>query len=145
MDAPTNLPSWRDVNRIVVTSLAARAATLVGKEISGDAARILLTRHEQERLPPDTRRRCSPSCSCNRYFEVLKHLDSDRPNAAHLAIAALARGGFVRAVITTNFDRTLEAAFQAVGAPLERHFDPNIFRRWPATRSVCASGGRVNC
>ena len=50
---------------------------------------------------------------------MLRHLDSDRPNAAHLAIAWLARLGCVHSVITTNFDRALEAAFAAVGAPLE--------------------------
>ena len=35
------------------------------------------------------------------YFQVLRHLDSDRPNAVHLTIAALARQGSVKAVITT--------------------------------------------
>ena len=32
------------------------------------------------------------------------------PTLAHRAIAALARGGFVRVIVTTNFDRLMETA-----------------------------------
>ena len=59
---------------------------------------------------------------------MLRHIDSDRPNATHLAIAWLARLGCVRTVITTNFDRALEAAFAAVDVRLDRHFQPEHFR-----------------
>jgi hypothetical protein len=37
------------------------------------------------------------------------------PTAAHLAIAALVRRGWVRVVITTNFDRLMEQALDAAG------------------------------
>lgn len=37
------------------------------------------------------------------------------PTAAHHAIARLVQGGFVRVIVTTNFDRLLETALGAVG------------------------------
>lgn len=40
-----------------------------------------------------------------------------RPTAAHKAIAKLMRDGYVRVVITTNFDRLLEEALAEPGAP----------------------------
>ena len=128
MGAPTNLPSWRDVNRIVVRSLAASAASAVGEPLAAKAADMILARHEQEKLPPEYQAQVLAEFLHDRYFEVLRHLDSDRPNPTHLAIAWLARLGCVRAVITTNFDRVLEAAFAAVGTSLHRCFQPEDFR-----------------
>ena len=128
MAAPTNLPSWRDVNRIVVRSLAASAAAAVGEPLAAKAADLILARHEQEKLPPEYQAQVLAEFLHDRYFEVLRHLDSDRPNPTHLAIAWLARLGYVRAVITTNFDRVLEAAFAAVGTSLRRCFQPEDFR-----------------
>lgn len=37
------------------------------------------------------------------------------PTAAHTAIAELARGGWVRVIVTTNFDRLMEQALEAEG------------------------------
>ena len=122
MAAPTNLPSWRDVNRIVVRSLAASATSAVGEPLAAKAADLILARHQQEKLPPEYQAQVLAEFLHERYFEVLRHLDSDHPNPTHLAIAWLARLGCVRAVITTNFDRVLEAAFAAVG-----DFAPSVF------------------
>lgn len=118
MAPPTNLPSWRAFNRSVVRALAAGAAPIVTAELADRAAALVLARHDQEKLPPEYQAQVLAEQLHDDYFTVLQHLDSDRPNATHLAIAWLARLGHVRAVITTNFDRTLEAAFAAVGAPL---------------------------
>ena len=122
MGAPTNLPSWSEVNRIVVRSLAASAASAVGEPLAARAADMILARHEQEKLPPEYQAQVLAEFLHDRYFEVLRHLDSDHPNPTHLAIAWLARLGCVRAVITTNFDRVLEAAFAATG-----DFVPSMF------------------
>ena len=108
MGAPTNLPSWRNVNRIVVRSLAASATSAVGEPLAARAADLILARHEQEKLPPEYQAQVLAESLHDRYFEVLRHLDSDHPNPTHLAIAWLARLGCVRAVITTNFDRVLQ-------------------------------------
>ncbi|MEP6495059.1 MAG: tetratricopeptide repeat protein [bacterium] len=124
---PTNLPSWRDANRIVIEALASTAQSVVGDHAT-HAAKLIVARHTQEKLPPEYQAQILAEFLYERYFEVLKYIDSDRPNATHLAIAWLARLGRVRAVITTNFDRALESAFAAVDVPLDRHFQPEHFR-----------------
>lgn len=128
MAAPTNLPSWRDVNRIVARSLAATASSAVGEPLAAKAADMILARQKQKKLPPEYQAQVLAESLHGRYFEVLRHLDSDSPNPSHLAIAWLARLGCVRAVITTNFDRVLEAAFAATGTSLHRCFQPKDFR-----------------
>ena len=45
-----------------------------------------------------------------------EHEEADKqPTAAHRAIAALVAGGFVRVVVTTNFDRLMETALRDGG------------------------------
>jgi tetratricopeptide (TPR) repeat protein len=127
MGSPTNLPSWRDVNRIIVNALASNAIPVVSEAAARQVAELILTRHENEKLPPEYQAEVLAGFLHHRYFEVLRHIDSNRPNATHLAIAWLARLGYVRTVITTNFDRVLEAAFAALRVPLEQIFLPEQF------------------
>ena len=52
------------------------------------------------------------------YFEptvVEREEGRKEPTAAHRAIAALAARGFVRVIVTTNFDRLMESALSAAG------------------------------
>lgn len=136
MVPPTGLPSWRTVNQIVVNALAGRTASLIGGDRAAEAAKLILTRHEHEKIPPEYQAQILADVLGAHYFEVLRHLDSDRPNAVHLAIACLARLGRVRAVITTNFDRTLEAAFRAMDVPLKCHFAPEHFAALSADHEI---------
>ena len=64
-----------------------------------------------DRFPPDWVAEKIVHSIGSTYFEVLRCIDSDRPNGNHLSLAELAAAGKMRAVITTNFDRTIEAAF----------------------------------
>jgi tetratricopeptide (TPR) repeat protein len=142
MGSPTDLPSWRDVNRLVVGALASGAEPVVGKSLAAQGEQLILARHEREKLPPEYQAQVLAEFLYSRYFRVLRHLDSDRPNASHLAIAALARLGCVRAVVTTNFDRALEAAFAALEVPLEKHFEPQQFRDLAADLARFDRAGR---
>jgi len=50
------------------------------------------------------------------FFEPLPDQPSSRqPTAAHRALAALCAGGFIRVIVTTNFDRLLEHALNEAG------------------------------
>jgi SIR2-like domain len=54
----------------------------------------------------------------NRYIEPTKEDREDGrkiPTAAHHAIAELVRGGYIRVLVTTNFDRLTESALREVG------------------------------
>lgn len=61
-----------------------------------------------------------------RYFEASgadRQLGRKLPTAAHLAVADLVAAGFVRVVLTTNFDRLLEVALE------QRGLQPQVIHR----------------
>jgi hypothetical protein len=60
------------------------------------------------------------------------------PTAAHRAIAKLVRDGYVRVVLTTNFDRLLESAIHDVGIqPAVIHGPDAVAGAQPLVHSVC--------
>ena len=64
------------------------------------------------------RRLPSGSNSCESYFEANEQEREEgkkKPTAAHHAIAQLAAQGFIRVIITTNFDRLTESALREAG------------------------------
>lgn len=132
MDPPTALPSWWDLSASVVRSIAERAAKIISN--SDSLAEIVVTRQKSDRFPPDYVAEKIVHSIGAKYFEVLRCIDSDRPNANHLVLAELAAAGKLHAIITTNFDRTIEAAFAARAVPLDVRADPQaageLLVRW---------------
>ncbi len=122
MDPPTSLPSWAALSGEVVNSIAERASTVISD--SSALATTILDREKRRKFPPDYIAEKIVHTIGGAYFEVLRCVDSDRPNENHLALAELAAAGKLRAIVTTNFDRTIEAAFTARGIPLEVRADP---------------------
>jgi tetratricopeptide (TPR) repeat protein len=125
--APTCLPSWWGMNQAVVRTLSGQAEKLVGAEraiVLGDA---ITRRQEANVFPPEYQAEVIVRTLRKSYFKVLQVLDSDIPNDVHLAIAALARDSAICAVITTNFDRALEAAFRQTGIGAEVFSEPQQF------------------
>lgn len=120
MVAPTSLPSWRDVNRAVLNALVAGAAPVL------DDARALadriLERQQSNLLPSEYFAEIIVGAVGASYFPVLKCLDSRTPNAVHRSLARLAAQGRLRAVLTTNFDRAIESAFEEEGVALDVRF-----------------------
>ncbi|GAA1974343.1 tetratricopeptide repeat protein [Microbacterium pumilum] len=116
---PTSLPSWWGMNRSVIVALADRAKDLIGAAQAQDLAHAITARQEASRFPPEYQAEVIVARLRESYFTVLQSLDSETPNDVHLRIAALAKSGCVPAVVTTNFDRALEAAFRQLDAPYE--------------------------
>lgn len=50
-----------------------------------------------------------------RYFETTNSNETIVPSLAHKSIAKLVKGGYIKVIITTNFDRLLEKALEDVG------------------------------
>jgi tetratricopeptide (TPR) repeat protein len=142
LDPPTALPSWWDLSASAVRAIAARAAGVVSDTAS--LAEVVVTRQRSDRFPPDWVAEKIVHTIGSEYFEVLRCIDSDRPNANHLALAELAATGKLRAVITTNFDRTIEAAFRAGKIAYDVRADTDAVRellaRWPDFE-----GGQLPC
>jgi tetratricopeptide (TPR) repeat protein len=117
MMPPTSLPSWWQVNRAVLRTMARRADSLLpDAQAIADA---IGTRQDAWKLPPEYFADVMAGTIGDRYFGALRALDSSTPNLTHRAIARLAGQGAIRAIVTTNFDRCIEAAFASEGVPLK--------------------------
>ena len=127
--APTFLPSWWQINQAVTTSLATEAAKVIGDELPQEFAQSIHDRQNSGKLPPEYQAELLANrLSGDKYFRVLQCLDGDRPNQVHMGIAALAKAGQVKAIVTTNFDRVLENAFTKSQIPFELHASPQDFK-----------------
>jgi len=124
---PACLPSWWQIDQAVVEALAAQVEDAAGVGGAREHAAAVVARQRAERFPPEYQAEVIVGRLREDYFEVLRCLDGDEPNGSHLALAALARAGSVRAIVTTNFDRVLEAAFARAAAPLDVHFRAEHF------------------
>jgi hypothetical protein len=67
------------------------------------------------------------------YFRALQELNIEQRNASHDAIAALAAAGHVAALVTTNFDRLLERALDALMIPIRVYATTDDYRTLSTT------------
>jgi len=125
MIPPSCLPSWWQLNHIILDSLADESHSIVS-EVK-DLASLIKQREEEGKLPPEFVSEIITNRIGESYFEVLKGLEGDAPNEAHLWLATLAKAGKLKAIITTNFDTLIERAFERMGVPLKVLVDPEDF------------------
>ena len=129
MVPPTCLPSWWQMNEQVVLTLAGLVERFIGPEQAASIARQINERRDHRRFPPEFQAEIISKHFGDSYFKVLECLDGDEPNAVHLALACLAKSGYVRAIVTSNFDRLLETAFRQLAVPLEIHYQSAHFEK----------------
>jgi tetratricopeptide (TPR) repeat protein len=116
MLAPASLPNWRDFNRAVIDALADRVGRDTNRKTVADFLADILDRRQSERVySPDFMAQLIEEEVGADYFRVLQVLDGQACNLNHLQIAALARTGHLRAVVTTNFDRLIERGLDQLG------------------------------
>jgi tetratricopeptide (TPR) repeat protein len=115
MPPPSVLPGWTAFNDAVLGALARRAEQTTGGALpAGETMFGLRTLRDQTgALPIDFQAQlmeeeCGPD-----YFRVLQAIDTEATNPCHEAVAALAAGGVLKAIVTTNFDRLIERALDA--------------------------------
>ena len=129
MVAPACLPSWWQMNAEVVHALTRQIVPFCGAERADDWARQINSRRQSGRFPPEFQAEIIARHYGAGYFKVLECLDGNEPNVVHFALAALARSGYVRAVVTSNFDRLLEVAFEKSGVSLDVCYSTAHFAR----------------
>jgi tetratricopeptide (TPR) repeat protein len=130
MVAPSSLPNWWAFNEVVVAALARRLSAYTRQSIGDSALRTLIERRDgSTTFAPDYMADLAAEEVGEDYFSVLQALDTDQYNANHALVADLAAAGHCAAVITTNFDRLFERAFETLGAPYEAFYSPEHFER----------------
>jgi hypothetical protein len=127
---PASLPGWKPLNAAIFRALRLRLETGLGrKDWLGQIESYLDSERGADRFPPDYQAQVIEEMCGDRYFRALQALDVQATNAAHEGIADLAAAGAIRAVVTTNFDRLIERAFDRRGIALESAFDTERFIR----------------
>jgi hypothetical protein len=128
---PTCLPGWWALNDAVLGALGAAIEQIANSPGLSDGFRdaIRQRRDSTPFLMPDLQAQLLEDELGPAYFRSLSALDSEEPNAAHHLLAELARQGRVAAVLTTNFDCTIERAFDAAAVVYRRYVSPEDFER----------------
>jgi NAD-dependent SIR2 family protein deacetylase len=115
VEPPATLPDWKTLRDETIKAVAgsdealvATLPTLLQQNVDGGIG---------QSLAPELVATIVRSVVPN-YFQSLRVLDHDQPNRNHALIARLARDGFLRYVLSTNFDQLIETAFLREGVPL---------------------------
>lgn len=118
MVPPSSLPNWYQFNDAVLLALAREVSTYTREELGQGIFSALVDRRNQTpQFAPDYMADIIAEEVGMDYLHVVQALDAEETNACHHAIAALAKAGVVQAVVTTNFDRLIERAFDNEGVP----------------------------
>jgi tetratricopeptide (TPR) repeat protein len=119
MGAPSSLPGWRDLNSMILSAVAGRVRGYFDgrPEVEHLLEALVQRRDVHGTFAPDYQAQIMEEQCGVTYFRALQAVDVEQRNASHEAIAALAAAGHVAAVVTTNFDRLLEQALEALGIP----------------------------
>lgn len=124
---PAALPGWEPLNSAIVHALTQRLEAALDRPgwLTHVAPNVDTVR--KARFPPEYQAEVIEAMCGDRYFRALQSLDVDVINSSHDAIAALAAGGAVRAVITTNFDRLIEQALDRRSTAYRVAYDDERF------------------
>lgn len=125
MGAPANLPGWFGLNDLLMQTLWDRLQKeyRVSGVIRSDFMDRLKARRDINRFPPDYQAQIMEDQAGIDYFRSLSSVDADVYNPAHHHIARLAKHGYLKGIITTNFDTMLERSFSAMNVPYQSFYD----------------------
>jgi len=131
MPAPTCLPGWWTLNDAVLQALADALDRTTGQPALSDRFRKVVVdrRDHTPFLKPDLQAQLLEDEIGEAYFGALARVDSSDWNGAHDLIAELARQGCVGAIVTTNFDGTIERALDAAGVDHRLFASPRDFEQ----------------
>ena len=130
MGPPSSLPGWTAINDAFLESLAMCLALHTDGQVGYDVLEFVLGRRDTAAAAqPDLQAQLAEESLGEHYFQLFEPLDIETWNDGHAAVAALARTGVVRAVVTTNFDRLIELALDAAGVEPDVFCAPKDFDR----------------
>lgn len=118
MVPPTKLPSWIDFHIAVLNAISKRIDFLPNSTLK-NYVQYATNMLKNNKLPPEYHAEIIAGCLGNKYFDVLTCLDGGALNIVHHSLATLVRLGAVAAIITTNFDRNIERAFDKANPPIK--------------------------
>ncbi len=128
MGPPSSLPGWTAINDAFLDNLAMRLADHTDGQTGYDVLQLVQERRDSAAAAqPDLQAQLAEESLGERYFAIFEPLDIGTWNDGHAAVAALAHTGYLRAVVTTNFDRLIELALVAAGVEAAVYCSPADF------------------
>ena len=126
MAPPSSLPSWSELNRMVLDALMRRLGDYTERreELEELFALLIERRDRQSIFPPEYQAQVMEEQVGATYFRSLQAVDVPQRNAAHETLAVLAASGLLKAIVTTNFDRLIESALEGRDVPHTVHIEP---------------------
>lgn len=114
-DPPSDLPSWSEYNVAILKAINELA------KLELKYKNDLLDLNDIDKYIPTI---CLSDFVVRHamgmaYFPLLEVLEGARPNNNHYALAQLAKGGKIHAIITTNFDTLIEQAFNELNVEFD--------------------------
>ena len=91
MIPPSSLPNWWQLNHIILDSLTDQCRDIVPEIV--ELSDLIKNREKEGKLPPEFVSEIITSRIGESYFDVLRGLEGDTSNQAHLWLATLAKAG----------------------------------------------------
>jgi SIR2-like protein len=125
MGAPANLPSWFELTNLLMQLLWDRLQQVypIRNVIRDDFMDRFKARRNANQFPPDYQAQIMEDQVGMDYFRSLSSIDTTTYNPTHHTIARLAKHGFLKGLITTNFDTMLGQAFFCQGVNYQAFYD----------------------
>lgn len=128
---PSSLPTWTAFNDLLLEALCERLAEY-SRQRQPTAEMLATFRSRRDGTSffgPDFQAQLIEEEVGPAYFRVWQSLETNAYGPVHASLAELAATGRLAAVITTNFDRLIEAALDARGVPGTVYHDAAAFER----------------
>jgi hypothetical protein len=122
---PSRLPTWKGFNDLLLECLCERLNEYSSNR-QPTAEMLAAFRERRDNtsfLAPDFQAQIMEEQVGADYFAVWQSLDTNEFGPVHAGLAELASRGRLAAVITTNFDRLIEAALESRGVPFRAVHD----------------------
>jgi hypothetical protein len=136
-DDPSNVPGWYSLNSMIIEALKQRVTSYLGRDPIwlDQVIHGVIDRRDKKRFPPEYQAQIMEEQCGESYFNGLTAVDILQHNQSHMAIAELARGGYLKAIVTTNFDCLIENTLDNEHILHEVFIDDDDFHRLSEKRN----------
>lgn len=120
---PAKIPTGWEILNDLITQIA----NMEGTKIAGNPTDWFQEKYTQDPSYSNVLEKVAPTATertliVKKYFESTKDEKTGKPTEAHKAIAKLVKNGFIKVIITTNFDRLMEQAL------IDQNIVPTVIR-----------------
>ena len=128
MAPPSSLPNWNKLNEAILNTLWDKLEPYgLNNRFREQILTSIIQKRDDNKFPPDYQAQRMEERAGIKYFQLLSAVDSDTFNAIQYYAAIMAKEGLLKAIVTTNFDRNFERAFDAKQVDYTSYYDEDGF------------------